>query len=324
MQKISNVPPELENDPAVLEYLSSFGSERSRTTMRSCIRIFLSAALKADKGFTWDSLTDAKVTAAMSPMQRTASPSTVNTILCGVRGVAERLWIDGRIDPRIWKFISMIKKARGSRMARGRMLKPEELKRLFAYCDRPQATFRDLRDAAIFAAMAYCGLRRSEVAGLRCENVVLDGPDPCLRLIGKGNKERIVPLPPEACRRMRAWRELRGTQGGFFFLAMTQGEAVLPRGLSQQTIYQICKTTAAKASIEDWSPHDLRRTCASALIAHGIDITTVRDWLGHSSITSTQLYDKRSQDRLRDVARGFTFGPDGPQPGTDDSGEQQL
>lgn len=275
--------------------------------MTSFIRRALSEFLKNDQNFKWDDLNDAVVNRMASDMIQVSSPATVNTVICCLKGIAERLWIDDRIEAKTWQLISRIRRIHGSRISKGRMLQPDELKKLFTYCDRPDATLHDLRDAAMFAVMAYCGLRRSEVSGLRNENVFLEGKEPYVRLIGKGNKERVVPLPEEAVKRMKTWKEQRGTSSGPFFLAVTRDENIADRGLHPTTVYKICQTTAIYAKMRCWTPHDLRRTCASTLIAKGVDLTTVRDWLGHASVTSTQLYDKRSQKRLRDVAEKFSY-----------------
>lgn len=304
---LENIPAELEKDHVVREYLDRLSSEKSKITMSSFIRRILSFFLSENKKFKWDDLNDALVSRFVTSQIKVASPATVNTMLICIKGISERLWISNRIDSKTWQLITKIKRVHGSRISRGRMLGTDEIKHLFEYCDRPRAGLRDVRDAAIFAVMCYCGLRRSEVAGLRYENVSLDENTPFIRLIGKGNKERVVPLPSEAVKRMKAWKEQRGNAAGFFFQAIENGEKICQHGLNPASIYMICKFTALRLGMKKWTPHDLRRTCASTLIEKGVDLTTVRDWLGHSSVTSTQLYDKRSQDRLSEVAKNFSY-----------------
>ena len=164
---------------------------------------------------------------------------------------------------------------------------------------------------AIFAIMYFCGLRRSEIASLRIENLSLDTKNPYIRLIGKGNKERIISIPPSALMRIARWLDMRAADHGILFTHISRyGEIDEKHAITGNLIYKICSESAFKAGIDNWSPHDARRTCASQLLESGVDIITVRDYLGHRSINTTQLYDKRSENRLQKVARKFDLGID--------------
>lgn len=234
------------------------------------------------------------------------APSTVNTSLCVFKQIANQLWLAGRITDRTNTIIFRIRNRRGSRIAHGRMLSFDEVHYLFKKLDKSK-TFFDIRNAAMLAVMATCALRRSEVSALRNENVHL-GDNPFLKIIGKGNKERIVPIPRETVRRLAEWRQIRGVDAGWFFVQMDNSENLNDRPLSSQRIYEICKSLIAKTGMQQWSPHDLRRTSASNMIDRGVDINTVKDFLGHASISTTQLYDKRNDDRLKRAAEAVNWG----------------
>ena len=87
-----------------------------------------------------------------------------------------------------------------------------------------------------------------------------------------------------------------------FFVQIRKDETVTEQGLTGCSIYNICNEYVEALGMKHWSPHDLRRTCASKLIDMGFALTSVRDYLGHSSISTTQLYDKSSSNRLNEIA----------------------
>jgi integrase/recombinase XerD len=157
-----------------------------------------------------------------------------------------------------------------------------------------------LRDRALLELMYACGLRASEAIELEMQD--LDLEIGILRARGKGSKERIVPVGSAATRAVNA------------YLAKGRGRLVGDRfesklfvnhrggGLTRQGLYKIVQRHAASAGLaERMSPHTLRHTFATHLLAGGCDLRSLQEMLGHADIATTQLYTHLSADRLKDV-----------------------
>ncbi len=163
-----------------------------------------------------------------------------------------------------------------------------------------------LRDRALLEVLYGTGARVSEVVGLAVDDVYTGegATSDLLRVVGKGNKERVVPLGSHARSALEAYltrsrpilakKSPRGTPA--LFLG-SRGSA-----LSRQSVWNVLKNRAEKAGItEPLSPHTLRHSCATHLVAGGADIRVVQELLGHQSVQTTQIYTKVTIDSLRDV-----------------------
>ena len=170
------------------------------------------------------------------------------------------------------------------------------------------STVEGLRDAALLERLYGTGARVSEVCALDVDDIrrVLDDPDLGLRLIGKGDKERIVPLGSYAAKAVDAWL-IRGRpawaeigNGEHALLLNTRG-----RRLSRQSAWAVIRRAgeAAGLDVEHLSPHSLRHSYATHLLDGGADVRVVQELLGHSSVTTTQIYTLVTADHLREVYR---------------------
>jgi integrase/recombinase XerD len=164
------------------------------------------------------------------------------------------------------------------------------------------------RDRALVELLYGTGARISEVVGLNLADLDLDGR--LVRVLGKGSKERVVPLGRCAHDALGAWLG----PGGREVLVPAQwarrgdAEAVLlnQRGgrLSRQGAWGIVRRHGTSAGLQDrLSPHVLRHSCATHMLDHGADIRAVQELLGHASISTTQVYTRVSSERLRQVYR---------------------
>ena len=157
-----------------------------------------------------------------------------------------------------------------------------------------------LRDRALLEVMYACGLRASEATGLEIGDV--DVKHGVLRARGKGSKERLVPIGREAVNAVRAYAE-RG-RPALVGLRDQPKLFVNQRGgeLTRQGLYKIVQRHARAVGLDGkMSPHTLRHTFATHLLAGGCDLRAVQEMLGHADIATTQIYTHLSAERLKDV-----------------------
>jgi integrase/recombinase XerD len=181
-----------------------------------------------------------------------------------------------------------------------RVLSREEVARLLV---QPQGTTPlALRDRALLEAMYACGLRASEAVGLGLADVDLEEGLLCAR--GKGSKERIVPIGRQAVGALRAYCQrgrpalLASHPGAHAPLFLNSRGAALTR----QGLYKIVQGHARSAGLsERMSPHTLRHSFATHLLAGGCDLRSLQEMLGHADLTTTQVYTHLSADRLKDA-----------------------
>jgi site-specific recombinase XerD len=118
--------------------------------------------------------------------------ATVNTYLSALKGVAKEAWMLRLMDVESFQHIRAVRNLRGSRLPRGRALPPEEIRALFGACEADESSI-GTRDAAMLGVILGCGLRRSEAVGLDLRDIVTH--ERALRVLGKGNKERLAYMP---------------------------------------------------------------------------------------------------------------------------------
>jgi integrase/recombinase XerD len=169
-----------------------------------------------------------------------------------------------------------------------------------------------LRDRAMFELMYGSGLRVSELCTLTLQQVNLD--EGAIRVVGKGAKERIVPLGGSAAKAVRDYLAagrshfVKPKTGGALFLS-ERGKAI-----SRKTFWHWLKVHAARIGLNTpVKPHALRHSFATHLLAHGADLRAIQEMLGHADIGTTQIYTAVSPDRL--VAEHTKFHPRGKRKG---------
>jgi integrase/recombinase XerD len=157
-----------------------------------------------------------------------------------------------------------------------------------------------VRDRALLETMYACGLRASEAIDLRLPDLDLEAG--IVRARGKGSKERIVPIGSKAIETLQTY--LQQVRPRLVGLRDEQRVFVNLRGggLSRQGLYKIVQRHARSAGLDaKMSPHTLRHTFATHLLAGGCDLRSLQEMLGHADIGTTQIYTHLSADRLRDV-----------------------
>ncbi len=180
-------------------------------------------------------------------------------------------------------------------------LSSDELRRLLA-CPKTD-TVLGLRDRAILMLLYATGIRANECATVLDEWIDLD--ERTIRVLGKGGRERVIPLNKRAVEALRIYRQARGRLAPDERFFRTKGGW----GIGRKIVYQRVKKYAKEARIEKRvSPHTLRHTCATHLVQRGANVVTIRDILGHRQITSTQIYLHTTAHELKEVARNHPIG----------------
>ena len=147
-----------------------------------------------------------------------------------------------------------------------------------------------LRDHAALVLMYGLGLRLSEVAGLRDVDLDLDARS--ARVLGKGNKERVVPVPTGCVAALGAYRSARAPRCEYFLMGRDGG------ALSTRTLARLVDRAALVALGRHVSPHQLRHSFATHLLAGGANLREIQTLLGHASLSTTQRYTKVTAERL--------------------------
>jgi len=223
-----------------------------------------------------------------------ASPATIHRKSACLRSFYRHLRRDGLLDTDPTATLSTPRRSRKL----PHVLTRGEIETLLS---QPRGTEPvALRDRALLELMYACGLRASEAIGLELMDV--DIQEGVLRARGKGSKERLVPIGQAALRALGMYLErgrpalVKGAPEAHLFVNFRGGQ------LTRQGLYKIVRRHAVTAGLADrMSPHTLRHTFATHLLAGGCDLRSVQEMLGHADVSTTQLYTHLSSERLKDV-----------------------
>jgi integrase/recombinase XerD len=250
-----------------------------------------------------DGVTEPDVTAFVNHRRaKGLAPSTVKRSVVAVRSLHRFLAVEGTapVDPAA--------DVQVPRVPQGlpKALTEDEVTALIEAASGTDAMAR--RDRAILEVLYGAGLRISELVGLSLADLDLD--DALLRVLGKGDKERVVPIGRMAKQALDAWLDPAGRDvlEPHQWARRRDAEAVFlnARGgrLSRQGAWGIVRKYGQKVGLGGrLTPHVLRHSCATHMLDHGADIRMVQELLGHASISTTQVYTRVSTERLWAVYR---------------------
>jgi len=227
------------------------------------------------------------------------SRNSQSRILSGVRNFCKYLLLEGIIqqDP-----LELLDSPRPERKLPD-VLGVDEIQSIIEAIDLSRK--EGIRNRAILETMYSCGLRVSEVVGLRIS--CIDEVEGMVKVIGKGNKERIIPIGEVALdtvsRYINQYRKFVDIEVGYedtLFLGRRGRE------LTRQMVFTMLRRTAHEAGIrKQVSPHTFRHSFATHLMESGADIRVVQEMLGHSSVSTTEIYTHLDQNFLRDQMQRF-------------------
>lgn len=297
---------------AAAAYLASLKTDVSRRGQMTALRMVAQAlgqtttdthgrTIGNPAAVDWSTLNAANVRAIMAHIH--GAPATRNKVLSAMKGVARMAAELGQINHETRAAIEGIHGDKGSRLPAGRDIDAGEVAALMKACANDQSA-AGARDASMIALMASTGMRRAEVAALKLSDLH-DGGE--IHVTGKGNKQRKVFIVNGTARAMADWLSIRGTAGEHVYCTIGKTGTINTRhGLTPQSINKMLTKRGSQAGIEDFTAHDFRRTLAGTLLDNGNDIATVARLLGHSSVSTTQRYDRRGDEAVKRAAQGVS------------------
>ena len=320
----------------------------SRRTMRGALATVAAICVPdADPApdpetFPWQAFRTGHAKAVRAALAERFKYTTVNKTLSALRGVLREAWELGLMETEHYHRAVAVRAVKGSSAsaATGRSLARGELRALIEACLTPVsprkgdpaiATEKGQRDAALVALGYGCGLRRDELATLAVGD--LDLVQRRVTVRGKGNKTRVVPIPPGAFHALRDYLVVRtagldtGSNAGceessplspvyketpLFVRARRGGRLVAGAdALTGQAVYHVLHQRAGEADVEAFSPHDLRRTYVGDLLDEGADLSVAQQLAGHASPTTTAGYDRRGERAKEQAASRLDVPYDG-------------
>lgn len=282
-------------------YLDSLSAGSSRKSMRYTLsRIAELMEYKSAESMPWHLVGAVEMDRMRTMFAERFAPATANRMIAACKGVLKAAWRSGQIDTDTYMRAIDVQPVRGKRLPAGRCLSQGEARALFGVCAQDRSAAGP-RDAAAFALMYGAGLRRQEVADLQLQDY--DPDSGAIRLVGKGNKERIVYAVNGGQAAIEAWLRHRGGEPGPLLHPVNKaGDVLTGCGMSAQALMLRLKSRSRAAGIAECSPHDLRRSFVSELLDAGADISAVQSLAGHSSVDTTARYDRRGERAARRAA----------------------
>jgi integrase/recombinase XerD len=226
-------------------------------------------------------------------------PSSQARIISGVRAFFKYLLLEDWIKESPADFLEPPKLGRKLPV----VLSPEEIDLMIATFDR--STGEGERNVAILETLYSCGLRVSEVINLQMTEVHWE--EQYIQVIGKGNKERLVPISPRALKHIQLyinhWRNHLDIENDARNLVFLNRRG---QGLSRQSVFLFIKKAALMAGVKkNISPHTFRHSFATHLVEAGADLRAVQEMLGHESITTTEIYTHLDRGFLSETLQQF-------------------
>jgi integrase/recombinase XerC len=223
-------------------------------------------------------------------IERDYNATSVNRKLSSLRTYFKWLMKEGRVESNPVSRVNGPKTSkRLPSFAQKKELTAEKIEPLFA------EDFDGVRDQLVFEILYQTGIRSSELIELLDDNVREDA----IKVRGKRNKERIIPISPALSKLVRSYRTLRSgltAQDPQFFL-LNNGKKLYPKFVYRKINIYLGKAT----ELEKKSPHVLRHTCATHMLNNGAGLEVLKELLGHANLSATQIYTHNSFSQLTHI-----------------------
>lgn len=301
-QKLADVPPEVEwfadirnirtqraYQIDIREFMGFIGISRPeefRIVVRAHVLAYRKWLEARTVGGTWEKKRDGRPLAGATIRRKLSALSSLFEHLCECNAVLHNP-VDGVTRPKVESYEGKTP-ALGDHQARELLNAPNK------------ETLKGKRDAALLSTLLYHGLRREEACSLKVKDVTQRRGVLHLRVHGKGDKLRYIPLHPGTAESITEYVEAAGhaadPSAPLFKtirnnITMKKDEAMTTDGMYKVVMWYVRKIGIG--NIEGLGVHSLRATAATNALEHEADISKVQDWLGHSNISTTRMYDRR-------------------------------
>lgn len=299
-------PLRSDQNPCAI-YLGSLLEGLSRESTRRALAMFLRAMDDCDYSindvvkYPWHTLRAKHFDVARAALMAAHKPASANKAINSARCVMHLARRERLISIEDLEDIVKTKRVRGKSVLAGRAITEDEAAAVLELCAAAKTPL-ELRDAGVIVLIWGSGCRRHEASTTNLRDY--DSKTNTIRILGKNQNVRDVPLSPAVCEFLDRWVAVRGSAPGPLFYSNTRDEKlVVGSRLPGQTIYDRCSKLGFKAcGVRDITPHNLRRTAATEQLSlPGADSTIVGRNLGQDDPKTTALYDRRPMERQRDV-----------------------
>lgn len=239
----------------------------------------------------------ARVRALLNGPDLKYSPASVNRHLSALRGVLKESWKLGLMSGDDYARAREVKNVKGKRELTGRSVSGDEVAKMLATAVAAKVP-ACYRDAALITVMESTGLRCNEIAGALIERY--DAAERSLRVIGKGNKERIVWISREVAPVLERWITFLDERRGPIFRSIDK-HGVINGQMTANGVWYLVDDIRKRAGVKKLSTHDFRRTYAGEFMDAGGDVLQAADTMGHDDPATTKKYDRREGRAIRAV-----------------------
>jgi site-specific recombinase XerD len=295
---LAHVARPLPPNPAAV-YLASLTAGSRRTMASALKRLALLLGYGDFLACPWQSLRYQHTAAIRAQLQDAYAPATANRMLAALRRVLQEAWRLELMSVEEYKRAADLKVITAQQLPSGRALTRDEVLRLLTAC-ASDSTPAGVRDSALIAVLVGCGLRRSEAVALSVADY--DPATGALKVQGKGRKDRLVYATGGVVPALKDWLTVRGSDAGALFVRAARGGHIGSARMTDQAVRVILAKRGRQAGLATFSPHDLRRTHITNMLAQGADLATVQKLAGHADPNTTARYDRRGEQTKRAAA----------------------
>ena len=285
-------------------YLDDLGPSSRRPSMNG-LRFMVAVLSKRREldplAFDWSKTTPAEANHLRRRLCDHYAPPTACSYLGAFKKVMRHAWRAGQLDAETLARVVDLEPIRGRSDPSGRAVELAELAAMMNTCTDSNGP----RDRGALALLFGAGLRRRELAELTLDRLDMRPGRETVKPHGKGRKDRVIPLPPDAVVELRPWLELRGFDPGPAFGYWLRGRL---RPLKPDAIYELVKRRGNLACLEPTpTPHDLRRGFATALHRADVPLLRISELMGHASTDTTARYIRQCLDEHREAVGRLKF-----------------
>lgn len=280
-------------------YLISLRSKNSRRTMTAGLNtVARILGYQSYRSVPFETMQSVDIDMLFEVMlkKHEMNPQTINLYFAAMKGVFKNCWKAGSMDYESYLKLLTVKELKGVRLKRNKVIVEKcDVAKLIDHCEA-EGTNCGVRDGAMLAVLAGCGLRRDEAATAKLSDY--DKENRKLYVLGKGDKERYCAIPKSTVAILDKWIAIRGELNGALFVRVHKSDVVskVLISMSGQAIYDALAKRCERVEIDAIHPHALRHYFGTHLLRSGVNLVTVRNMMGHNSITTTQTYIDESEE----------------------------